>query len=70
MIKVVKESIQRNTARKQKILSWEMKIAPRTMSCILKDDLGLAAYKICNFYFLTDNYKEQNRTDSFFKSAI
>ena len=34
-----------------------MKIAPRTVSRILKDDLGLAAYKRRIGHYLTDNLK-------------
>jgi hypothetical protein len=55
VVKAARERILRNPVRKQKILSWEMKIAPRTMSRILKDDLGLAAYKRRTGHFLTDN---------------
>ena len=47
-------------ARKQKILSREMKTAPTfyiTMSHFLKDDLGLQAYKRRTCHFLTDNLK-------------
>ncbi|XP_026325277.1 uncharacterized protein LOC113234191 [Hyposmocoma kahamanoa] len=35
-----------------------MEIAPRTMSRILKDDLGLAAYKRRTGHFSTDNLKK------------
>lgn len=58
VVKAVRERIRRNPVRKQKILSREMKIAPRTMSRILKDDLGLAAYKRRTGHFLTDNLKK------------
>lgn len=58
LVKAVRERIRRNPVRKQKILSREMKIAPRTMSRILKDDLGLAAYKRRTGHFLTDNLKK------------
>lgn len=34
-----------------------MKIVPRTLPRILKDDLGLAAYKRYIGHFLTDNLK-------------
>lgn len=44
-INAVSARIRRNPIRKQKILSREMKIAPRTMSRIIKDDLGLGAYR-------------------------
>ena len=36
-----------------------MKIAPRTMSRILKDDLRLAAYKRRTGHFLTHNLKKE-----------
>ena len=52
VVKAVRERIRRNPVRKQKILSREMKIAPRTMSRILKDDLGLAAYMRRTGHFL------------------
>jgi transposase len=55
VVKAVRERILRNSVRKLKILSREMKIAPRTMSRILKDDLGLTAYKRRTGHFLTDN---------------
>ena len=55
VVKAVRERIRRNPVRKQKILSREMKIAPRTMSRILKDDL---AHKRRTGHFLTDNLKE------------
>ncbi|CAH1974623.1 unnamed protein product [Acanthoscelides obtectus] len=48
-IKAVKARIQRNPLRKQKILSREMKIPVRTMSRIIKQDLGLGAYRRHNF---------------------
>lgn len=35
-----------------------MKIASRTMSHILKDNLGLAAYKRRTGHFFTDNVKK------------
>lgn len=45
VIKAVAARIRRNPLRKQKIMSREMKIKPRTMSRIIKQDLGLGAYR-------------------------
>lgn len=44
-IKAVAERIRRNPLRKQKIMAREMKIPPRTMSRIIKQDLKLGAYR-------------------------
>lgn len=52
-IKAVGERIRRNPLRKQKILSREMKIPPRTMSRIIKQDLKLAAYRRSTGHRLT-----------------
>lgn len=45
VIKAVRERIRRNPLRKQKIMAREMKVPPRTMSRIIKQDLGLGAYR-------------------------
>ena len=42
-IRAVRKRDRRNHVRKQKILSRSVKIVPRTISCILKYDLRLAA---------------------------
>lgn len=44
-IKAVRERIRRNPIRKQKIMAREMKISPRSMSRIIKEDLKLRAYR-------------------------
>lgn len=44
-VNAVRARIRRNPLRKQKILSREMKIKPRTLSRIIKDDLKLGAYR-------------------------
>ncbi|XP_045462489.1 uncharacterized protein LOC123672444 isoform X2 [Harmonia axyridis] len=44
-IKAVRERIRRNPVRKQKVMAREMKISARSMSRILRDDLGMRAYK-------------------------
>ena len=64
MIKTVRERIRRNPVQKQKILSREMKIAFRTMSRILKDDLGFAAHKKRTGHFLIDNLKKYRMVKS------
>ncbi len=38
-------------------MSWDMKISPRTMSCILKDDLHLGAYKRAG-HLWTEKFKK------------
>jgi len=44
-VKAVAQRIRRNPLRKQKIMAREMKIPPRTLSCIIKEHLGLGAYQ-------------------------
>lgn len=45
VIEAVAERIRRNPLRKQKIMAREIKIPPRTMSRIIKQDLNLGAYR-------------------------
>ena len=45
IIKVIRSRINRNPDRKQKIVAREMGIVPRTVSRIIKQDLGLRAFK-------------------------
>ena len=45
IINAVRSRIDRNSVRKQKIMAQEMDIAPRNMSRIIKQDLGLGAFK-------------------------
>lgn len=45
IINAVRSRINRNPVRKQKIMATEMGIAPRTISCIIKQELGLGAFK-------------------------
>lgn len=52
-IKAVAERIRRNPLRKQKIMSREMKIPPRTMSRIIRQDLKLGAYRRSTGHRLT-----------------
>jgi len=53
-VKAVTQRIRRNPLRKQKIMAREMKIPPRTMSRIIKEDLGLGACRRCTGQRLTD----------------
>jgi hypothetical protein len=45
VIKTVRSRINQKPVRKQKIIAWEMDIAPRNMSYIIKQDLGLSNEK-------------------------
>ena len=42
VIKAVRSRINKNPVQKQKIIDREMDIAQRTMSCFIKQDLGLS----------------------------
>lgn len=53
-VKAVAQRICRNPLRKQKIISREMKIPPRTISRIIKEDLGIGAYQRSTGQQLTD----------------
>lgn len=67
-VKAVRERIRRNPLRKQKILSREMKIPQRTISRIIKSDLGLGAYRRSTGHLLTDSLKKiewKNQNDYF-----
>lgn len=56
-IEAVRSRINRNALRKQKLISREMKISTRTVSRILRDDLGMRAYKRCTSHLLTEKLK-------------
>lgn len=56
-IKAVKARIKRNPLRKQKIMAREMKIHPKSMSRIIKKDLGLGAFKRRTGQLLTASLK-------------
>ncbi|KAF2886366.1 hypothetical protein ILUMI_19807 [Ignelater luminosus] len=45
VIKAVRSSINRNALRKQKVMAREMHIPPRTLSRIIKEDLGMSEYR-------------------------
>jgi len=61
-VKAVAQRIRRNPLRKQKIMAREMKIPPRTMSRIIKEDLGLGAYLRCAGQRLTDALRQIRAT--------
>ena len=45
VINAVRSKINQNPARKQRIMAQEMNIALRTMSYIIRQDLGLGFFK-------------------------
>jgi hypothetical protein len=45
VINTVRSRINQNPVQKQKIIAWEMDIAPRIMSHIIKQDLELSNNK-------------------------
>jgi len=57
-IKAVRERVRRNPCRKQKVLSRELKIPLRSMSCIIREDLGLKALKKRFDHLLTPALKK------------
>lgn len=63
-IKAVRERIRRNPVRKQKVMAREMKISPRSMSRILREDLNLKAYKRYTGHLLTPQLREIRRVRS------
>ncbi len=53
VVKAVRARIDRNPVRRQETIRIEMNIAPRTLSHVLKDYLGLCAFKRCTGQLLT-----------------
>ncbi|KAL4132026.1 hypothetical protein QTP88_009247 [Uroleucon formosanum] len=62
-VKAVAQRIRRNPLRKQKIMAREMKIPPRSMSRIIKEDLGLGAYRRSIGQRLTDALHQIERQE-------
>lgn len=60
-IGAVRSRITRKPVRKQRIMAREMNIAPRTMSRIIKQDLGLGAFRRQTGQRLTINLKKIGR---------
>lgn len=63
-IGAVRSRINRKPVRKQKIMAREMNIAPRTMSRIIKQDLGLGAFKRQTGQRLTVDLKKNRKAKS------
>lgn len=63
-INAVKIRIDRNPLCKQEIMAQEMNISSRTMSRIIKSDLGLGTYKRCTGQFLTTALKKKRAIKS------
>lgn len=63
-VKAVVERIRRNPLRKQKIMAMarEMKILRRNMSHIIKEDLGLGAYRRSTGHRLTETLRHIRAT--------
>ena len=62
IVHAVRERVHRNPLRKQKRMSAEMGVSTRSMSRILREDLGLGAYRRCVSHMLTPKLKEIRRT--------
>jgi len=58
VVKPVAQRIRRYLLRKQKIMAQEMKIRPRTMSYIIKEDLDLGTYRRSTGQRLTENLRQ------------
>lgn len=61
LIKAVANRIRRNPLRKQKIMAREMGVSARSMSRVLKTDLGMGAYKRSTGHLLTPTLKAIRR---------
>lgn len=59
LINAVRQRIRRNPVRKQKVMAREMNVATRTMSRVLRSDLGLKALRRSTGQFLTAQLKKQ-----------
>lgn len=57
-VKAVEARIRRNPLRKQKIMVKEMEISPRSMSRLIRDDLGMRAYRRSTGHLLTPALRE------------
>ncbi|UYV79232.1 WNT5B [Cordylochernes scorpioides] len=62
-IKAIRERIRRNPRRKQKILAKQMNLAPRTVSRIINEDLGLRAFKRRTGHLITPALRDIRRTN-------
>lgn len=57
-VNAVSESIRKNTFRKQKIITREMKSSPRTTSRIIIKYLGCGVYRKCTGQRLTEALRQ------------
>ncbi|UYV69677.1 hypothetical protein LAZ67_7000182 [Cordylochernes scorpioides] len=60
-IKAIRERIRRYSRRKQKILAKQMSLAPRTVSKIINEDLGLRAFKRRTGHLITSALRDIRR---------
>lgn len=63
-IKAVESRIRRNPLRKQQIMAREMSISTRSMSRIIKSDLGMGAFRRSTGHLLTSQLKSIRTTRS------
>jgi len=63
-IKAVRERIRRNPVRKQKVMAREMNLSSRSLCRIIRDDLGMKAYKRYTGHLLTPQLREIRRVRS------
>ncbi len=64
LIKAVKARIDRRPIRKQKVMAREMGISLKSMSTVIRVDLGLKAYRRSRGQYLTPNLMEQRAQKS------
>ncbi|UYV77624.1 hypothetical protein LAZ67_15001762 [Cordylochernes scorpioides] len=60
-IKAIRERIRRNSRHKQKILAKQINLAPRTVSKIINEDLGLRAFKRRTGHLITSALRDIRR---------
>ncbi|UYV82769.1 WNT5B [Cordylochernes scorpioides] len=63
-IKAIRERIRRNPRRKQKILAKQINLAPRTVSRIINEDLGLRAFKRRTGHLITPALRDIRKVRS------
>lgn len=66
VVKAVRERIRRNPAQSGRKMAKDMEISKTTMQRLLKDDLGLTAYKKQKVHGLTEVQKKAKITKSKF----
>lgn len=58
LVRAVRSRIARNPLRKQKLMALEMGVDPRSMSRVLREDLGLRAYRRQTGHLLSTKLKQ------------